>query len=112
MGIKYYPTYSFIRIYYLGSGGFAPFGFVGIISGAAKCFYAFVGFDCIATTGFWILKQLFQFFLIFNNLGEEVKNPQRAIPLSIILALLVCSVAYCGVSGILSLMLPYYIVCS
>lgn len=41
---------------------------------------------------------------MYGLVGEETKNPERAIPMSIFLTLLVCSVVYCSISIVVTLM--------
>jgi APA family basic amino acid/polyamine antiporter len=65
------------------------FGIGGIFAGAALVFFAYIGFDVVATT------------------AEETRNPQRDMPIGIIASLLICTLLYCAVAFIVTGMVPY-----
>lgn len=65
------------------------FGFGGIFAGAALVFFAYIGFDVVATT------------------AEETKNPQRDLPIGIIASLVICTILYCAVALVVTGMVSY-----
>jgi APA family basic amino acid/polyamine antiporter len=71
----------------LSTGG--PFGVAGIFTAAALVFFAFIGFDIVATA------------------AEETKNPQRDMPRGIIGSLAICTVLYIAVSLVVTGMVKY-----
>ncbi len=68
---------------------FLPFGVSGVFSGAALVFFAYLGFDAVSSA------------------AEEVKNPQRNMPIGIIGSLVICTVLYILVSLVLTGIVPY-----
>ena len=66
-----------------------PFGLGGAVKAAALLFFAYVGFDAAA------------------EIGEEVKNPSRNVPLGIMIGLLICIVLYVLMSITASGTLPW-----
>ncbi|KAI4348493.1 hypothetical protein L6164_009211 [Bauhinia variegata] len=76
--------------YKLSTGGYFPFGVDGMLAGSATVFFAYIGFDAVAST------------------AEEVKNPQRDLPLGIGVSLFLCCALYMMVSVVIVGIVPYY----
>ena len=68
---------------------FMPFGFSGVVTGAAVIFFAYVGFDAVSTA------------------AQEARNPQRDMPIGILGSLAVCTVLYILVAGIMVGLVDY-----
>ena len=71
--------------------GFTPttYGLGGIFAGASIVFFAYIGFDVVATT------------------AEEAKRPQRDLPIGIIASLVICTVLYVAVAFVITGMVRY-----
>jgi len=63
---------------------FAPSGTKGILTAAGYIFFAYIGFDAVSTT------------------AQECKKPQRDLPIGIMASLLICTVLYILVAGVLT----------
>jgi APA family basic amino acid/polyamine antiporter len=77
---------------------FMPFGWfqklpdgktVGVLAGASLVFFAYVGFDAVSTA------------------VEESKDPERTVPIGILVSLVFCTLVYIAVSAVLTGIVPY-----
>lgn len=68
---------------------FMPFGFDGVVTGAAVVFFAVFGYDTLTTA------------------AEEAKNPQRDLPRAVLVSLAIALVLYVAMSLVLTGMVPY-----
>jgi basic amino acid/polyamine antiporter, APA family len=71
------------------AGRFGDFGFSGVARGAAVIFFAYIGFDAVSTA------------------AQEARNPQKDMPIGIIGSLVVCTILYILVSGLLTAVVSY-----
>jgi len=81
------PDPSLLQDIGLSPGG--PFGIAGIFTAAALVFFAFIGFDVVATA------------------AEETKEPQRDVPRGILASLAICTTLYVAVSLVITGMVKY-----
>ncbi|HQZ95761.1 MAG TPA: amino acid permease [Pyrinomonadaceae bacterium] len=72
-----------------GCAQFMPYGFSGVVTGAAVIFFAYIGFDAVSTA------------------AQEAKNPQRDMPIGIMGSLAICTVLYILVAGIMVGLVDY-----
>jgi APA family basic amino acid/polyamine antiporter len=71
------------------TGERGQFGWSGILRGAGVVFFAYIGFDAVSTA------------------AQEAKNPKKDMPIGILLSLVICTVLYILVSGLLTRLVPY-----
>ncbi|XP_044487146.1 cationic amino acid transporter 6, chloroplastic-like [Mangifera indica] len=70
-------------------GGLAPFGVKGVVNGAAKVYFSYIGYDSVST------------------MAEEIQNPRKSLPVGIVGSVLTVSFLYCLMALSLCVMVPY-----
>ena len=84
LGWKFIQTENYVPYIPENTGKLGEFGISGILRGAAIVFFAFLGFDAVSTA------------------AQETKNPQRNMPIGILVSLLVCTVLYISFAHVMT----------
>ena len=71
------------------TGNFGDYGWSGVLRGAGVIFFAYIGFDAVSVA------------------AQEAKNPQKDMPIGILGSLVVCTILYILVSGVMVGLVPY-----
>jgi APA family basic amino acid/polyamine antiporter len=71
------------------TGKAGEFGFDGVLKAAGVVFFAYIGFESVSTA------------------AQETVNPQRNVPIGILGSLIICTLLYIAVSGVLTGIVPY-----
>ncbi|MFZ3266234.1 MAG: amino acid permease [Terriglobales bacterium] len=71
------------------TGEFGHYGWSGVVRGAGVIFFAYIGFDAVSTA------------------AQEAKKPQRDMPIGILGSLVICTILYILVSGVLTGIVSY-----
>jgi len=68
---------------------FMTYGWSGVLTGAGVVFFAYIGFDALSTT------------------AQEVKEPQKNLPIGILSSLVICTILYILMSLVMTGVVPY-----
>lgn len=89
VGFSYVQEINYTPFIPQNTGVFGEYGWSGIMRAAGVVFLAYIGFDAISTA------------------AQEVKNPQRDLPVGIIGSLVICTILYVLFSLVLVGLVPY-----
>ena len=71
------------------TGAYGSYGWSGVLRGGAVVFFAYIGFDAVSTA------------------AQEARNPQKDMPIGILGSLIICTILYILVSGLLTATVHY-----
>jgi APA family basic amino acid/polyamine antiporter len=89
VGVWYIKAENFIPFIPENTGEWGAFGWSGILKASGILFFAYIGFDAVSTA------------------AQEAKNPQKTMPIGIIVSLIICTILFILFSFVLIGLAPY-----